>query len=119
MSKTIKITLQNGTSFELKANEVSVESHHINLKEIVENYGNTIYLKKQHQHLNTVLDATLLSDSVVLYIDEEKEKLSGASYIINPGNSPFAIQTQQENCLLLPLPLSFDIQKIETIKTVK
>lgn len=113
MNTTIKITTEK--EIELEFNQIDLSNHHVSLKELQKEYGQSLYLKKTHPNLNTVLDATLATDSVVLYFDEEEKKLKGASYIINKNEAPFALQTQAEHILILPLPVSFDLQQVVKI----
>ena len=114
MNTTIKITTEK--EIELEFNQIDLSNHHVSLKELQKEFGMTLYLKKAHSNLNTVIDATQAADSVVLYFDEEKEKLLGASYIVNKSDAPFALQTQAEHLLIVPLPISFDLQQIVKIK---
>ena len=116
MNTTIKIRLQK--EIELQANQIDITKHHISLKELQKEFGTTLYLKKTHSNLNTVIDATQAADSVVLYFDEEKEKFNGASYIVNKSDAPFALQTQEENILIVALPIAFDLQQIKSIQSI-
>lgn len=114
MNTIIKITLQK--EIELEFNQIDIANHHVSLKELQKEFGTSLYLKKTHSNLNTVIDATQAADSIVLYFDEEKEELKGASYIVNKSDAPFALQTQAEHLLIVPLPISFDLQQIVKIK---
>jgi len=103
---------------ELQAHPINLDHHSVSLQELQKEFGTTLFLKKTHPNLNTLIDATQASDSVVLYIDEKEAKLKGASYIVNPGNASFVLQTIEENILILPLPISFKLQEIEFINPI-
>lgn len=75
-------------------------------------------LIKDHRHLNTIVHLTKLTPFVILQFDAQG-KFSGATYSLDPNNSPFTFYSTASYFLLLHFPISFLLHEVLSIYNAK
>ena len=102
MKNALQITLKDKTIITLDANVKTTYETTIKVNELLKQKESPYLLLIQHQKLNTLLELSKVAPYVLLYFDEENF-FAGATYSLNNSGSPFSIQTQYKNILLVRL----------------
>jgi hypothetical protein len=113
MKKSIQITLKDRTQIQFEAKVQTTADTFIKVHELQDGTS-PLFLKIDHQQVNTLLELSKMSPFVLLYFNE-KFVFTGASYSINNGNGSFGINTQAKKILFLNHPINFKLEEVLSI----
>ena len=81
------------------------------VKENLDENQQGLYIKLQHDQLNTQLDLGGISPAVVLQFDE-RQQFTGASLSLGTSSGSFGLITQSKRLLILPFDKDFPIGQL-------
>lgn len=113
MKNSLQITLKDQTSKKVevlvkKTNDTFIKVHEL------QNGITPLFIRIEHQQINTLLELSKVSPFVLLYFDD-KLQFTGAAYSLNGFDSPFGISTMYKNILLLHYPIDFQLEEVASI----
>ena len=116
MKNSLQITLKDQTSKKVEALVKKTDYAFIKVHEL-QNGITPLFIKIEHQKINTLLELSKVSPFVLLYFDETLNFI-GASYSLNGFESPFGISTQAKKILLLHYPISFQLEEVSHLTLI-
>jgi hypothetical protein len=117
MKISLQITMKNQTSKTVEALVKKTDDTFIKVHEL-QNGTSPLFIKIEHQQINTLLELSKVSPFVLLYFDD-KLQFTGATYSLNGYDSPFGISTMCKNILLLNYPISFQLEEVASLTLIK
>lgn len=113
MKNSLQITLKDQTSKKVEVLVKKTNDTFIKVYEL-QNGITPLFIKIEHQQINTLLELSKVSPFVLLYFDV-KLQFTGAAYSLNGFDSPFGISTMYKNILLLHYPIDFQLEEVASI----
>ena len=117
MKKQLAVRLSSGLEINFHTTEVTVTSTFIDVPPIVLEHKFPILLHFTHGALVSTLHLSQLRDALLLHLDENLQFLS-ATYAYHQPQGDFDVQSQCPYVLIIPLPIPFDLQHIQSIQTI-
>ena len=110
MKNVIQITFKDQSSIKFETTVTKTSETFLKVHELQEGVT-PLFLKIEHQQLNTLLELTEVAPFVLLYFDD-KQEFKGASFSLNTTKSPFSISTQVKRVLFLKYPISYKLEDV-------
>lgn len=117
MKKQLAVRLSSGLEINFHTTEVTVTSTFIDVPPIVLEHKFPILLHFTHGALVSTLHLSQLRDSLLLHLDENLQ-FQSATYAYHQPQGDFDVQSQCPYVLIIPLPIPFDLQHIQSIQTI-
>lgn len=117
MKKQLAVRLSSGLEINFHTTEVTVTSTFIDVPPIVLEHKFPILLHFTHGALVSTLHLSQLRDSLLLHLDENLQ-FQSATYAYHHPQGDFDVQSQSPYVLIIPLPIPFDLQHIQSIQII-
>lgn len=117
MKKQLAVRLSSGLEINFHTTEVTVTSTFIDVPPIVLEHKFPILLHFTHGALVSTLHLSQLRDALLLHLDENLQ-FQSATYAYHQPQGDFDVQSQSPYVLIIPLPIPFDLQQIQSIQTI-
>jgi len=110
----VAIHLKNQSTVNLNLQSISIESEGFDANLLLNKEDKCFLLEKKHRAITTTINLTKVTPYVLLQFDNKKE-FTGATFSLNIQQSPFSIKSLAEYFLLIPYPLPFGLQEVNSI----
>jgi hypothetical protein len=117
MKKQLAVRLSSGLEVNFHTTEVTVTSTFIDVPPIILEHKFPILLHFNHGALVSTLHLSQLRDALLLHLDQDLQ-FQSATYAYHRPQGDFDVQSQCPYVLIIPLPIPFDLQHIQSIQII-
>jgi hypothetical protein len=117
MKKQLAVRLSSGLEINFHTTEVLVTSTFIDVPPIVSEHHFPILLHFTHGALVSTLHLSQLRDALLLHLDAHLQ-FQSVTYAYHHPKGDFDVQSQSPYVLIIPLPIPFDLQHIQSIQII-
>ncbi len=117
MKKQLAVRLSSGLEINFHTTEVTATSTFIDVPPVLQEHKFPILLHFTHGALVSTLHLSQLRDSLLLHLDGNLQ-FQSATYAYHQPQGDFDVQSQCPYVLVIPLPIPFDLQHIQSIQTI-
>ena len=117
MKKQLAVRLSSGLEVNFHTTEVTVTSTFIDVPPVVLEHKFPILLHFNHGALVSTLHLSQLRDALLLHLDQNLQ-FQSTTYAYHQPQGDFDVQSQCPYVLIIPLPIPFDLQHIQSIQTI-
>ena len=114
MEKQLIVRLTSGHEITFVSNEVLLEKSFVDVHALLTDHYFPLLIHFTHELLVSNLYLSKLPDCVLLHLKDNFQPKS-ASYCVNRTEGDFTLQSQCKFVLLIPFPIPFQLQEIQTI----
>ena len=114
MEKQLIVRLKSGLELTFVPNEVRLEKSFVDVHALLTDHYFPLLIHFTHELLVSNLYLSKLPDCVLLHLKDNFQPKS-ASYCVNRTEGDFTLQSQCKFVLLIPFPIPFQLQEIQTI----
>lgn len=114
MEKELIVRLTSGLELTFVPNEVTLEKSFVDVSTLLTENSFPLLIHFTHELLVSNLFLSKVPDCVLLHLKDNFEPKS-ASFCVNRDEGDFTLQSQCKFVLLIPFPIPFQLQEIQTI----
>ena len=114
MKKQLIVRLKSGREITFLPNEVRLEKSIVDVSALLTENQFPLLIHFTHELLVSNLYLSKVPDCVLLHLKDNFEPKS-ASFCVNRAEGDFTLQSQCKFVLLIPFPIPFQLQEIQTI----
>ena len=114
MEKQLIVRLTSGHEISFVPNEVRLEKSFVDVSALLNDNPFPLLIHFTHELLVSNLFLSKVPDCVLLHLKDNFEPKS-ASFCVNRDEGDFTLQSQCKFVLLIPFPIPFQLQEIQTI----
>lgn len=114
MEKQLIVRLKSGLELTFVPNEVRLEKSFVDVSALLNDNPVPLLIHFTHELLVSNLFLSKVPDCVLLHLKDNFEPKS-ASFCVNRDEGDFTLQSQCKFVLLIPFPIPFQLEEIQTI----
>ena len=114
MEKQLIVRLKSGLELTFVPNEVRLEKSFVDVSALLNDNPFPLLIHFTHELQVSNLFLSKVPDCVLLHLKDNFEPKS-ASFFVNRDEGDFTLQSQCKFVLIIPFPIPFQLQEIQTI----